>query len=60
MVHCPGVQRIALIRLLEAKARTQSAAHALADEAFASRGTIKFLGLFFWARPKSADFPFLG
>ena len=58
--HCPGVQRIALIRLLEAKARTQSAAHALADEAFASRGTIKFLGLFFWARPKSADFPFLG
>ena len=33
-LHCPGVQRIALIRLLEAKA-----AHALADEAFASRGT---------------------
>ena len=34
-LHCPGVQRIALIRLLEAK----PAAHALADEAFASRGT---------------------
>ena len=34
--------------------------HAFADEAFAVRDTFKVLGLSFWARPKSADFPFLG